>query len=184
MLAFLIDLPLIIMIGLGIWFVLLVAVSDNPHPVVPSLILVLGLMALQFFTNLAPLTWAWNHVGQVIAGAGIYLVVGALYSIMKFYFVVKRAMKENGEAIRGMWNGFDDKHKQEWGDFAKFAVSRTGVSPAQMKGRISNWIAFWPFSLAFFILEHPVVATLEFIYERLTNIYAAVARSVWNRVAP
>jgi hypothetical protein len=46
-----------------------------------------------------------------------------------------------------------------------------GISPANQKARLTNWIAFWPFSAIGLFLADPIKHGIILIRKLLTEIY-------------
>ncbi len=62
-------------------------------------------------------------------------------------------------------------------DDGTFMLKRPKLS--NHKGRIMAWIAYWPFSMAYTLLNDPVRKIVRLIYHRMQGVYESISARVW-----
>lgn len=105
------------------------------------------------------LSWIWHHPGFSIGIFLGYLFVGSAWSIFKWYGFLKELKRKNDE--KG--------HKKVWN---RRQIVRDN------KGRLINWMCYWPFSALWTALSDPFQA----IYRQLTGVYGRIADKVLGPV--
>jgi len=124
-----------------------------------SVLIVLGV--LQWFTEFKAFTYIYEHPLPVAIGAGVYFAIGAVWSVIKWWFAekarVRRAKKENGAEWR--------KRKTE---------------PKFFKSTMLVWIGYWPFSLIWTLINDPFKRLVHWIYDELTRVYQHITDRVWE----
>jgi hypothetical protein len=125
-----------------------------------SLLLLLGL--LQWRTDVKVFTSIKNHPGLSVLIAVSYFAVGAMWSIVKWWFAetarVRQAKRELGET--------------------KFRVNKTNVN--RHRATFLVWIGYWPFSLVWTLLNDPFKRLVRRIYDELQGVYQRITDHVWQ----
>lgn len=93
-----------------------------------------------------------NSPFQTIGIIILYLLIGLIYSFLKWYSFLKMN-KANG--------------------YTKPLASRN-------KGRITAWITYWPLSLAWTFLNDPVKKLVSWIYDKFQSVYVKIEESVYK----
>jgi hypothetical protein len=110
-----------------------------------------------------------------------FLLAGAGWSLFKWWRHVDRVVKS--WAKRGYT---DDLRKLEK---IKAASSDSSVDlpyeidPGHNKDRFFGWIVYWPFSLVWTLLDDPLRAAFEFMYDQFGQFYTKIAQRVARRIA-
>lgn len=138
--------------------------DDNEDPaIVTALITFVAAVTLtNLFRGISPL---W-----LVSMAAVYLALGVLWSIKKWYtFVVEKKAE-----ILIRFNNLSPQ-KTTFADYAK----DQRPTAARNKERIVVWMTLWPFSFSWWILLWPRRA-FTWIYNRLSTLYDRISERLWN----
>jgi hypothetical protein len=159
-------------------------------------IFVIYLMLFALFGSVNPFMVIIHNPGDVISYFIGYFVVGAAYSVIKFWDFVASAVKITKTAKQA----FIEFHKLKIGvqdnipvEYAEsWTVSRRQIlrqyskhscndlsdfQPSNQKSLILNWIAFWPFSAVGLFIADPLQALVVGIYNRLGSVYDRIYKN-------
>lgn len=146
-------------------------------------------LGLQFFTDVQPATYIWHHPLEVLTYCGGYLAIGGVYSMIKYWSFVRRVLKEVRELKIAFIRSKDlaisptdpipEEHKAVWQSKLKnelktmdgYEIVNGGISPANQKARLTNWIAFWPFSAIGLFLADPLKHSVILVRKLLSRSY-------------
>jgi hypothetical protein len=131
-----------------------------------------------FKLDINPLQWAMEHWLTVIYYTAGYVVAGAVYSILKWIWVVNHS----GEKIKTAYENFrtmaskgpnskpptieDFKHS----DYNPLRASRN-------KSKIMIWLVWWPASLFWTFAHDFLVEIWNHVYNLFVNLYDKIANS-------
>ncbi len=174
----------------GIVFLLLIAAVEYEKPGLATLSLIVTGFALWLFGNVNVFALAAeNPLLALGLGAG-YFAVGALWSLAKWWFYVRRQLrkynevkaeflKNNGESEKGP---VPDRLKADWNarrpSYARYAKPQV----RENKGRILTWMIYWPWSLVWTILNDPVKRLFKNIFNAMKALFQKVADSAYKDV--
>lgn len=100
-----------------------------------------------------------DNPGSSIAFIGIYLVIGVVWSIFKWYFFLlnkrDKVLKRND-----FWESDIPKAKDH-------------------KAKIISWMSYWPFSAFWTLLNDPIKRTFKFIYSKIEKVYEKMTEKVF-----
>ena len=127
-----------------------------------------------------------------------YLITGVLWSFGKWWFFVKdrrnkyeevkaRFLEKRGskEAViphelKAEWTKYllegRDSHQRYTYAFA------TAPSAREHKSRITTWMAFWPWSLVWTLINDPLRKLFEHIYQHIQRLYQSIADRLYAGV--
>lgn len=88
-----------------------------------------------------------------------YLLAGAIWSLVRWFLYLK-----------GLSIDKDENGKVRHSKY-KFEVSSN-------KGRITNWMMYWPFSLIWTVIDEPVKKSFRWIYSKLEGKYNSISESI------
>lgn len=122
---------------------------------------------IEFLTALS-----WQALG---AGVAVYLAGGILYGTTRWFFLVKK--------IRVWW---DDNELE--GEIAKrgsvFKADESHFSipphPRDFKIRITNWMAYWPFSIVAWALSDLLADLWAYIYASIGDLFSSISSAAWG----
>lgn len=126
-----------------------------------------------------------SNIPMAIGLFAAYIAAGGIYSVVRWYFRVRRQVKEIRDLkVRA------DKFQKEVSPtlseevnrrFAQQENSLRGdirqrtlrLQPSDNKALLTGWIAFWPFDSLIFVFEEPVQRMFRF----LSNLYLHITKS-------
>ena len=93
---------------------------------------------------------SWSALGYSAGVFFVYLVIGYAWTHIKLFVDVLYATlpRSLDEEVRGVWNG----DKNYW-NFIK-----------KIKYLVVSWVLFWPISILYTLLRHPIKILVDFIY--------------------
>lgn len=94
----------------------------------------------------------------VLCFAG-YLISGAVWSLVRWFLYLKGLSLDTYESGKV-------KHSKD-----KFEVSTN-------KGRITNWMIYWPFSLVWTFIDEPIKKSFKWIYSKLEGKYRKISENI------
>lgn len=118
---------------------------------------VLLLLLIKPIFDLAP-SWQW-----LVGGFFAYFFIGAVWSIVKWYFHVKKEVRDelaNYKKTKGDEKGYDPKYL------------KLRLQPSENKNLLCLWIAYWPWSVLWSLtrdLVINIVDALTHVYQNITN---------------
>ena len=125
----------------------------------------LGFLTVAFFIDKQ---WSFTdlkqfmtkNTGYLIAGAIVYILVGVLWTIVKWKWYCR--------------------------DIYKYYVDERGhdsfiVSASSSKARIISWMVWWPFSMGWFLLHDPITRFYNFLYNRLSRMFDGISHAERTR---
>jgi len=148
---------------------------------------VIYLIVFAIFGPVNPFVLTWHNPLDVFGWFIEYFVLGALYSITKYWSYVTKVVNiileikkrfiaeykltispkdEIPEDFRVKWKDYRYNHL-EYRDRDRV----DNLRPTQQKALIMNWIAFWPFSALGLFVADPLRHLVTSIYEHLVSIY-------------
>jgi hypothetical protein len=162
--------------AIGFWALLLLSsiimseMMDNNAPGWATIVAIVTVAVLVVFGGFNPITYLAAHPGEVVLGIAAYFVTGAVWSLAKWYFWLVKLRRQISDA--------DDRNRSRilWlvgvGDFPP--------SPGEHKSRIIGWIALWPASMLWTLINDPVRRAAEEIYARLGGTYQSISNRVFQ----
>lgn len=176
-----------------------------------TLTTLLGAFALSFMFGI-DFTYIKAHIGDAMVAFGAYLVIGVVWSFAKWFSTLRRVAdkliedKEKFIATRNKRVSMDflEAPLNEDGpdprqEFAKYlgyqftGVAAVGITKqdiienvrpkaAQNKSNITGWIAFWPLSAVWTLIDDPVRRLIDYIFARFKNLYELMSKSVFKGI--
>jgi hypothetical protein len=153
-----------------IWFwilccivgVIIVAFTEAEEDNHGGLIAFAVFLGLLYFGNSEDFKTAFHYVAHnpftIIGGFLAYLALGTVWSFIKWFMYLKtlkaKHTKENGK-IDGYYKSY-------------FKAKRN-------KGRIINWMIWWPLSGVWTIINDPVVKSFKYIFNSLEGKFQAIS---------
>lgn len=114
---------------------------------------------------------------SIFYGLLIYAVAGIVWGLVKWFFFLLK--------VRDMLVAWREKHKvtdqmthQQTMEFLRWNSLDVGSIPpsaVQNKARITQWMIWWPFSMAWTVVNEPVTRFFTFVYRRLSNLLQSVS---------
>jgi len=152
---------------------------------------IISILILCMFGNLAVgFKWCIANPKLILPIGLSYFAMGLLWSIAKWYatlcqlrreyaaarkeFLIKNELDPSGAVPIGKKKAWRDflAHNANRQDLVSFAAGR--YNPAGKTEAIIAWIAYWPISLFWTLLDDPIRRFGAFIYRRFTGIYDSI----------
>jgi hypothetical protein len=154
--------------------------GDDYGGAIAAASLLIILLLFQFKSDTRPFTYLWTHKGTVAIGAIAYLVIGGVWSIAKWWFVETNAFRRVKEDFldrhRIAGQEIPTVHKAAWAE----QIVREKSNPRRSQKRFMSWIAYWPWSLAWTLVNDPLKRIARRIYNQLLSTYQRITDRVWK----
>jgi len=172
----------------GVWFwiltaliiVLLVWEVAGERAIAGGFTLLAYLLLIHLFGNASIFAAVKAHPEYAYIGIPAFFLIGAIWSLVKWWFFVKRSALEYRESrmafleANGVVGATLDTPVPENLKARAFARSRKPLA-RQNKGRIITWMVYWPFSMAWTLLDEP----WRLIYEALARLFQRISDRIW-----
>jgi hypothetical protein len=142
-----------------------------------------------------------NNPSQLLGFIGSYIVVGVIWSIVKWQLYVRKAFKPLKEVKAEFISKFkvlNDKTLPELNKMISVAYIKKAdgysLSPSpktpfedtvneltpiayKKKGVITSWVSYWPISLSATLLNNPFRNFFEWLYENISGLYERITNA-------
>lgn len=184
---------------IGFWFwalvvgtnVGIIASVDDDRDGWATFLVVSTLAVLQFFFGVPVLGWILANPQWLLAAAGAYLATGAAWSVARWWFHVRKMRRKYDEFRKkfvinnqlATWASdtpVPNELKQKFWNEARYDDNiefRPRVT--DHKAQIYVWLAFWPWSLAWTIINDPVRRACEEVYDMIKSTLQRISDRVW-----
>jgi len=188
-----IDFTLGFILGMGFWFWGLVILEfclltwfvECEWGMASLVSLGIFIFCLWWLADIPIWSWVKENPGQLSKYIGAYIVIGLVYSFIKYYFILNK-LKTFVKKCRKEWdeksfksqlpNHITDfkgyvQHKSEYGQNTSFESSAK---------KLSFWAAFWPTSLFWTMLNDPIRKFFNWLI--MTVFVGAYRKMHWQMV--
>jgi hypothetical protein len=185
----------------GVWFWIITALvfillvwEVSGERIVTAVVTVVGyLFLIHLFGNASIFSIIREHPAHAYIGIPLFFILGALWSIVKWWFFVKRNALRYRE-LRMDWlcemglenvnldTPVPDSLKKLWDNRASgsysnsFSIDRTAPLARTYKKKIINWMIWWPFSMFWTLIDEP----WRLIYEAMTRLFQKISNRVYT----
>ncbi len=163
-----------------------------------GLVSFLGFIAfVELFTTtpvtLEPGTWIRTNIGKFIAYLGCYILIGLVYSLIRWWWFLKQNVNAYVKA-RVQWLkkiGIEDANehtevppdrREIWKIESWKEREEIPNNAREHWDRITGWVMAWPLSLVTTIIRDPVRMTAVFFVAAFSDVYHAMAKN-WFKTA-
>lgn len=158
---------------------------------------VLGtLLVLALFGNFNALNWLRdNPIRNTLIGFAAYFAIGAVWSVAKWWFFVRRKREEYDEMKRR----FLDAHKvsgdavpnhlkSSWREHLDRSTGFGRRSPfppraRDFKSKIIAWMTYWPWSMILTLVDDPIRKLFNAIFEAIQGAYQGISDNAFKSVS-
>jgi hypothetical protein len=152
--------------------------TENDSPGKAALLALVTAILFEVFSPFKPISFIFNDPLRVLGYLIAYLAIGTVYGVVKWWRyvttardrfdrVIAKVLKKRGKAL----DELDEYDRRTiLGDARTAAVGRGNSLPPQIvehKAQFTGWMAFWPVSGAWTMLNDPVRKLFTAIYESL-----------------
>lgn len=161
-------------------FALLVWEVATERSVKAVFTIALYILIIHLFGDAALFSMLKMHPELVYIGVPAFFVLGAVWSLAKWWLFVKREALEYREYRMSylISNGISDATLDTIvPDHLKGRICEAKKPLARMhKNRIITWMVYWPFSMVWTILDEP----WRLIYEFMSRVFQRISDHVWK----
>jgi len=189
--------------SLGFWvfsvvvFIAITALVESDEGFYATLVAVCTILSLQFLSHVPILTTVKTNPGHVALYVLGYFVVGAAWSVFKWYIFLHKATNKyetykaefmerrgakvfDGELASKLMDELEEKNKYQSED------SKINSAPPlarKHKSNLTRWATYWPFSMVGFALNDVVRKAWQYIYDLLQSTYQRISNHVFRNVS-
>lgn len=147
---------------------------------------------LQFLGNVNIIGFITENPFQIVALVGAYFLLGAIWSICKWYLFCKDKLEEYEEAKTNFLikKGLPEntkivpvEYRAEWKNHLDHRSERLNQAPSVRtnKSKILRWMSFWPISLVWGIINDFVKRICKTIYARMASFLQRVSDNIFSK---
>lgn len=103
--------------------------------------------------------WFLDHWTEVLMYAAVYVPIGVMWAVVKWWFYVREQARRRTDAIM--------QAKSYESDRGGLSILRKPPQVSEHKSDIMRWMGWWPFSLVGTLLNDPFRRMFEAIYRHL-----------------
>lgn len=153
-------------------------------------------LVLALFGNFNVLNWLRdNPIQNTLIGFASYFLIGAVWSVAKWWFFVRRQREEYDELKRGFLkhrgvegNIIPDHHKSTWRETIAhargFRFAPTFPPRARhFKGKITAWMTYWPWSMIVTVIDDPIRKLFNAIFNAIQGVFQGISDKAFKNVS-
>lgn len=190
-----------VILGMSIWFWLLMLVgvvgliwtTETESPFLAAMIVAASVAVAHFVFGVSIFALIASSPTVAIGCLFGYLLVGVLWALPKWYFFVRNKRTEYLDELRSFLRGagYDDCDtatevpaglRKEW--FRRYGTRNRNLIPLARdhKSRIIHWMAWWPFSMIWTLINDPIRHLFIWTWESLRGVFDAISRSAMGGI--
>lgn len=190
-----------VILGMSIWFWLLMLVgivgliwtTETESPFLAAVIFGVSAVAAHFLFGVSLFAAIVANPLVAIGAVLGYLLAGVLWAFPKWYFFVRNKrnayLDQLRTFLRGLgYEGWDtattipDEHRREW--FKYHGRRRGSLVPLARdnKSRILHWMAWWPFSMIWTLINDPIRHLYRWTWETLRGVFDSIAKAAMGGI--
>lgn len=165
----------------------------------PAFSLLVFALLLQFFGQIPIGQFVWNNPGTCLFWSIVFLIIGSFWAICKWWFFVRDNRQRYDESFaefiektgydarelsveqRVEWHDYlNGKKRYYFNDYDEYRSIVAHPKASEHKHRIKVWVAFWPISLFWTMLNDPIMKAINMIYIQLHGLLQRISDSVWT----
>lgn len=176
---------MIIIFGFGLWFWGLILVEaalllwfvEEEWPGISFMSIAVWLLALWWLADIPIWKWIHDNPGKLAKYAGYYIVIGMVWTFIKYYFKLKNIQGEI-KKLKESWNLFkNDPNERTSGvtnfeDYVNKKMYAPHITFDATARKLTTWAIFWPPSMIWTLLNDPVKKFFNWlIYDIFVGAY-------------
>ena len=110
-----------------------------------------------------------DNPGFALARVGIYIGIGLVWSIFKWYFFLQNKKEY-------LLKKFEENKSERWSPISERDIPKA----ANNKNRIITWMSYWPLSAFWTLINEPVKKLFKFIYSKIESLYEKMSDSTFS----
>ena len=194
----------------GVWFwalvilasILLLLALEADSGVFATVVLLLATTLTLVLGNWSWVEWLIANPLYAVGGVAAYVLIGIIWSMVKWWFHVRKIAKNQREA-RTYWlqeradsppgnvklyenalatGVLDPVLQKAWEDNIRRHCYDSIKKPyaSENKKKIMGWLAYWPWSFLWTFINDPVRTFFNWLYESLSGLYQRIADSAFR----
>lgn len=159
-----------------------------------TLTLIVSLVGVQFLHVADLFAFVKGHVLETLLGVGVYLVIGIVWSFIKWFSFLHKHLDKFTEAKEAFLKQYDlpsdtkltvstIESKDKSTSWSGYHFDRSLLKKPlanDNKSKIIAWMSLWPFSLVGTVINDPVRRFFTFCFNRLKSFYQAISNHVFK----
>lgn len=142
---------------------------------------------LWLFSDFNPLTWIWHNPWTLLIDSGVYLAIGLIWGIAKWFFHLKNvndSITPSLDRYREMYETAKARADNPFvGSLQAYLEDRSIIPVAKNnKNQISVWMLWWPFSLAYTLFADVVRRLCHWIMDHYIVVFDRINNSVFGNL--
>lgn len=177
-----------LLVGLAIVF--LFVCTENEWGGWATFVLLSVLAVINIVFKVPIFNWMLNNPKLLIGAVAGYFMVGTSWSVIKWVFYVHKeldAYYDTKELFLQHHNLDIDKEspipkefKEKWADSA-YRIRQPQIKEHKMS--IYIWIAYWPWSMVWTLINDPIKRLVKWIYRRIESTLQAISDRIWRKTS-
>ena len=187
--------------GLGFWaFLVLMSIlffvcTENEWGGRASLLVITVLCVLNWVFHIPVFQYIYHNPLLTTLWVIGYFAIGTGWSVIKWWRYVKRQLEKYYDSKRefiksnnikgvGVKDLLPEEFKKKWTEqvqrtYGKYKIE---LNPqiSEHKMSIYIWIAYWPFSMIWTVINDPVRRICRFIYEEIRDLLQSISDRIWR----
>lgn len=169
---------MVLIIILLVVFLISIFLFTLNETVVGSLCCIVGfLTGLQLLCHIDILSMIKANPLVILTFLSLYLVLGVLWGIIKWWFFVKKKLREYKQLKIDYIN---NKRGNEEDFFEWNRPENYKPKISKNKERWLNWVICWPVSIVIYLLGDLLVDLFTNLYEMFANLLQSISDKVWK----
>jgi hypothetical protein len=161
--------------------------GDDESPLLATICVIAALVALQL-CGIPVWQYVAAHPVNIAYGLLAYLATGTAWSIVRWYLYTKDQFHRYEEFkikfLRSHNIFIDvipDALKDEFAEAFRWRIGGFVFHPqvTENKSRIYMWMAYWPWSMLWTVLNRPIKAAFNFIYSEIRSLLQKISDHAW-----
>lgn len=140
---------------------------------------------LIFLTDVPVLSWIGHHYDKLLLYAALYIAIGAVWGIVKWYFYVLNRADDFEEHKTYLLKNYTNNYKDDsrYPTFKDWLLENQDIPPQphHNKSRITSWMIYWPASAVWTLLNDPLKRIYRFIYEHISSLLTRISNHIFSR---
>jgi hypothetical protein len=184
----------------GAAFLTLIALTECERTFTATSLAIIIVGLTCFANGINPFTWTMANPDLAFGSIVGYVVVGALYGVLKWWSFLRKILAKYNEIkteflrsqnmlgnvslptipeeLKGKWA---ERLDCEYGELRYIGRGQMPSASAH-KGKILAWMAWWPMSLTWLIINDPVKEIFQYVYEKLGTTMQRISAYVFKDI--
>lgn len=165
-------------------FILLCYIVEGTHNVGWATTgVVIALLALQFFTDIRPLSYVVSNPIETLIIIAIYVVLGVGYVWLKWVSFTRSSARKMKDYLKAQYSTTTYTSDQLNSAAMYLGFYSCPIKVSNYKVKIMGWMIYWPISGAWTLLNDPVRRLFEFVYESIAVSLQEISNNAFKDIS-